>query len=445
MRIDIPKNAKIILDTLENAGYEAYIVGGCVRDCVLGLVPVDWDITTNALPHQVKELFRRTVDTGIQHGTVTVMISDSAYEVTTYRTDGDYTDGRHPDNVTFVASLEEDLKRRDFTINAMAYCDSKGLVDLFGGRDDLKSGVIRCVGNPDDRFSEDALRMLRAIRFAAKLGFKLDPSVFASIREHAGTLSKVSAERITSEMIKLLTSDHPEMIRDVYDTGLTAVFFPEFDRAMKTPQNHKHHCYNVGEHIIESVRVSSNDRIVRLAMLLHDIAKPAVLTVDDEGITHFYAHQAEGEKMAEEILRRWKLDNDTIKRVCRLVKQHDIGKGVEITPAFTRKAVSVMEDDFERLLEVKKADVLAQSMYMREEKLRLIEELRSQYQVIIRDGECCSMKDLAVNGKDLIGIGFKPGPEMGEALHKLLDAVIEDPGLNEKETLLKRAKGYLKN
>lgn len=445
MRIDIPKDAKYILDTLSGAGFEAYIVGGCVRDCALGLVPDDWDITTNALPMQVKELFRRTVDTGLQHGTITVMIGDSSYEVTTYRTDGDYSDGRHPDNVTFVSSLEEDLKRRDFTINAMAYNDSEGLIDLFGGCDDLKNGVIRCVGNADDRFSEDALRMLRAVRFAAKLGYAMDPSIYGSIKKHAKTLSKVSAERITTELTKLLVSDHPEMIKDAYETGLTAVFFPEFDIAMNTPQNHIHHCYNVGEHIIESVRVSKNDRIVRFAMLLHDIAKPAVITTDEEGITHFYSHQTVGEKMAGEILRRWKLDNDTIRRVCRLVRHHDAGKGAVITPAFTRKVVSVMDDDFERLLEVIRADILAQSLYMREEKLRTIDEMKEQYLTIVSKGECCFMKDLAVNGRDLMDIGFKPGPFMGEVLDKLLESVIEEPSLNDRDLLLKKASAFLKD
>jgi len=445
MRIDIPKDAKYILDTLSNAGFESYIVGGCVRDCVLGLKPDDWDITTNALPSQVKELFRRTVDTGLQHGTVTVMMGDTAYEVTTYRTDGDYSDGRHPDNVTFVSSLEEDLKRRDFTINAMAYNESEGLVDLFDGCADLKKGVIRCVGNADDRFSEDALRMLRAVRFAAKLGYDLDPSIYGSIKKHAKDLSKVSAERITTELTKLLISDHPEMIKDAYETGLTSVFFPEFDVAMKTPQNHIHHCFNVGEHIIESVRVSKNDRIVRFAMLLHDIAKPEVMTIDEKGITHFYSHQTVGEKMTGEILRRWKLDNDTIRRVCRLVKNHDAGKGREITPAFTRKVVSVMEDDFERLLEVIKADVLAQSLYMREEKLRSVDRMREQYLTIMKEGDCCMLKDLAVNGRDLMEIGFKPGPALGDVLQKLLESVIEEPSLNERDILLKKASSFLKD
>jgi len=443
MEIRIPKDTQSIIDRLSEAGYEAYIVGGCVRDCLLGLVPDDWDITTNALPVQVKELFRRTIDTGIEHGTVTVMIGDEGYEVTTYRTDGAYSDGRHPDMVTFVPNLEEDLKRRDFTINAMAYNEKEGLVDLFGGRDDIAGKVIRCVGRADERFSEDALRMMRAVRFAAKLGYSIDEEALNSVRKLAPTLSKVSAERITTELTKLLTSDHPEMLETLYETGLTGVFFPELDKAYETPQNHPHHCYNVGKHIVESVRLSQNDRIVRFAMLLHDIGKPDTLTVDEKGITHFHGHPAVGAKMGEEIMRRWKLDNDTIFRVCRLIRHHDMSKGKACTPALTRKAVSVMEDDFPRLLEVMKADVLAQSDFMRREKLENLSRYEEEYLRILKAEECCSLKDLAVGGRDLIEIGITPGPLMGEILSKLLDKVIEDPGLNDRDTLLAFAREYL--
>ena len=440
MNINIPEGAKIILDKLSDAGYEAYVVGGCVRDSLLGDVPHDWDITTNALPLQVKELFRRTVDTGLQHGTVTVMIGDEGYEITTYRTDGQYSDGRHPDKVTFVPNLEEDLKRRDFTINAMAYNERAGLVDLFGGTDDLKNGRIRCVGKAEDRFSEDALRMMRAIRFAARFGFSMDPDVRSAIVKLSSTLSKVSAERITSEFIGLLTSDHPEMIKDMYETGLTAVFFPELDTAMVTPQNHPHHCYNVGDHLIESVRVSKNDRIVRLTMMLHDIGKPATLTTDEKGITHFHGHPDVSAKMGEEIMKRWKLDNDTIRRVCRLIRYHDHCNEA-CTMSRARKAVSALEEDCALFLDVKRADVLAQSLYMREEKLDLIKKYAEAFDEIGRLNQCCSMKDLAVGGAELKAIGITPGPEMGRILKALLDIVIEDPEKNTRDELIKIAAG----
>ena len=443
MEIRIPKDARSIIDKLTEAGYEAYIVGGCVRDCLLGLTPDDWDITTNALPEQVKELFRRTIDTGIEHGTVTVMIGNEGYEVTTYRTDGAYSDGRHPDKVTFVPSLEEDLKRRDFTINAMAYNDRDGLVDLFGGRDDIAGKTVRCVGRADERFSEDALRMMRAVRFAAKLGYRIDEEAIASIKKLAPTLSKVSAERITVELTKLLASDHPEMLETLYETGLTKVFFPELDKAYDTPQVHPHHRFDVGRHIVESVRFSKNDRIVRFAMLLHDIGKPDTLTIDDKGITHFRGHPGLSAKMGEEIMRRWKLDNDTIFRVCRLIKHHDMSIGHTCTPPYVRKAVSVMEEDFPRLLDVMRADVLAQSDYLRQEKLDTIGQYAREYERIMNEGECCSLKQLAVGGRDLIAAGMTPGPAMGEILGKLLERVLEDPSLNDRAKLLSIAKEYI--
>ena len=439
MNIKIPKEVNFILESLFDAGFEAYVVGGCVRDSVLGKEPDDWDITTNALPLEVKALFKRTVDTGLQHGTITVMRGNEGYEVTTYRTDGKYSDGRHPDKVTFVPSLEEDLKRRDFTINAMAYNDRAGLIDLLGGMQDLNDGIIRCVGKAEERFSEDALRMLRAVRFAAKLGYTLDPDVYESIKKRSETLSVVSAERITTELIKLLTSDHPEMIKTAYETGLTAVFFPEFDKAMQTEQNHPHHMYSVGVHLVESVRLSRNDRLIRLTMLLHDIAKPETLTIDEEGLTHFHGHATLGAEMAEEILRRWKLDNDTIRRVCRLIRYHDLGKGVPCSPRAVRKGVRLMEEDFPLLLEVERADILAQSTYMREEKLETLDRYTAEYEIILRENQCCNLKSLAVNGKDLVELGFSPGPGLGKTLSMLLDRVIEDPSLNEKTVLLKMA------
>lgn len=276
MTINIPQKAEQILHILNEAGYEAYVVGGCVRDSILDRVPGDWDITTSALPEQVKELFHRTVDTGIQHGTVTVMMGKEGFEVTTYRVDGEYHDGRHPDAVTFTRSLEEDLKRRDFTINAMAYHPEHGLVDLFGGMEDINRKIIRCVGDPVERFTEDALRMLRAVRFSAQLGFTVEENTKAALARMSGNLEHVSAERIQTELVKLLVSDHPDYLRTAWETGLTREFLPEFDACMETEQNTPHHCYTVGEHILKSLTEIENDRLLRITMLLHDIAKPVV-------------------------------------------------------------------------------------------------------------------------------------------------------------------------
>lgn len=264
MILEIPKNAETILHILEKAGYEAYVVGGCVRDSILGRSPDDWDITTSAKPEQVKALFHRTVDTGLQHGTVTVLMEKEGYEVTTYRVDGEYEDGRHPKEVTFTASLEEDLKRRDFTINAMAYNPSSGLVDLFGGLEDIERKIIRCVGDPLERFTEDALRIMRAVRFSAQLGFTIEEETRKALKVLAPNLKHVSAERIQVELVKLLMSPHPDSLRVAYEAGITAEFLPEFDACMTTSQNTPHHCYTVGEHILHSLCHVRADKVLRL-------------------------------------------------------------------------------------------------------------------------------------------------------------------------------------
>ena len=276
MRLQLPAAVNMIIDVLQAHGYEGFAVGGCVRDSVLNRTPDDWDITTSATPYQVKELFSKTVDTGLQHGTVTVMVHGVGYEVTTYRIDGEYEDGRHPKEVQFTSNLTEDLKRRDFTINAMAYSKDRGLIDEFGGMQDLQRKIIRCVGDPWQRFGEDALRILRAVRFAAQLGFEIEENTKKAIVELTPTLSKISAERIQTETVKLLMSDRPQMWRSVYDLGITRIIMPEFDAIMETPQNTPHHMYNVGEHTLKALSLTEKDRILRLTMLLHDIGKEAV-------------------------------------------------------------------------------------------------------------------------------------------------------------------------
>lgn len=435
MTINIPQKAEQILHILNEAGYEAYVVGGCVRDSILDRVPGDWDITTSALPEQVKELFHRTVDTGIQHGTVTVMMGKEGFEVTTYRVDGEYHDGRHPDAVTFTRSLEEDLKRRDFTINAMAYHPEHGLVDLFGGMEDINRKIIRCVGDPVERFTEDALRMLRAVRFSAQLGFTVEENTKAALARMSGNLEHVSAERIQTELVKLLVSDHPDYLRTAWETGLTREFLPEFDACMETPQNTPHHCYTVGEHILHSLCYVRADRVLRITMLLHDIGKPAVRKTDENGRDHFKTHGNAGEKMAGQILRRLKFDNDTIRKVTRLVKWHD--DRPEGTLKSVRRAVNrIGEDLFPLYLEVQQADMLAQSLYRRSEKQARLDSVRDAYRQIIEEKQCVSLKTLAVTGRDLIENGYRPGREIGEKLEKLLNLVLEDPEKNQKEILL---------
>lgn len=433
--IDAPISVMKIIETLEQAGFEAYAVGGCVRDSLLGRNPSDWDITTSAHPEQLKTLFSHTIDTGIQHGTVTVMLEHVGYEVTTYRIDGEYEDSRHPKEVIFTPLLTEDLKRRDFTINAMAWNPREGIIDEFGGMEDLDEGIIRCVGSPEERFSEDALRMMRAVRFSAQLGYEIEPATKAAIRKLAPNLNHVSAERIQVELVKLVESMHPDYLRVAYETGITRVVLPEFDLCMETEQHNPHHCYTVGEHILHSMLAVSSNRYLRLAMLLHDIAKPEKKKTDEQGIDHFHGHQEASEEMAKVILRRLKFDNETIRIVSRLIGFHDYRFPAERRSV--RRAVwKVGEDLFPMLLQVKEADTMAQSLYEREEKLEWIAKVEKLYREILKDRECLSLKDLAVTGRDLIRAGCAPGPELGRILNEMLQDVLEHPEHNNKEYLL---------
>ena len=433
--INAPISVMKIIETLEQAGFEAYAVGGCVRDSLLGRNPSDWDITTSARPEQVKALFSHTIDTGIRHGTVTVMLEHVGYEVTTYRIDGEYEDSRHPKEVIFTPLLTEDLKRRDFTINAMAWNPRAGIIDEFGGMKDLDEGIIRCVGSPEERFSEDALRMMRAVRFSAQLGYEIEPATKDAIRKLAPNLTHVSAERIQVELVKLVESMHPDYLRVAYETGITRVVLPEFDLCMETEQHNPHHCYTVGEHMLHSMLAVSSNRYLRLAMLLHDIAKPEKKKTDEQGIDHFHGHQEASEEMAKVILRRLKFDNETIRIVSRLIGFHDYRFPAERRSV--RRAVwKVGEDLFPMLLQVKEADTMAQSLYEREEKLEWIAKVEKLYREILKDRECLSLKDLAVTGRDLIRAGCAPGPELGRILNEMLQDVLEHPEHNNQEYLL---------
>lgn len=457
MVIELPKQVKQIINTLQEHGYEAYAVGGCVRDAMLGKEPQDWDITTSALPMKVKTLFRRTIDTGIQHGTVTVLLDKIGFEVTTYRVDGTYEDGRHPTEVSFTASLAEDLKRRDFTINAMAYNETVGLVDLFHGAEDLEQGIIRCVGVAKERFSEDALRILRAFRFSAQLDFSIEEETLSAAKELAESLRKISSERIYAELTKLLVSEHPERLRTAYECGVTKVILPEFDMMCETPQNHPAHYAPVGFHALDTVcfvrkmsEYAENGgfsteefRYLRLAALFHDVGKPVCRSTDEKGIDHFYGHAEQGVEPVKRILRRLKADNATVDTVARLVRWHDYSFVPEERPV--RRAMhKIGADLFPLLFELRKGDIMAHAEpYCTEgpENLRKIWQI---YLGIRNREECTSLKDLAVNGSDLIAIGFAPGKGLGEVLNRLLAEVIETPEKNTKDTLLELAKIYQK-
>ncbi|MDO5131475.1 MAG: CCA tRNA nucleotidyltransferase [Eubacteriales bacterium] len=435
--IHIPPGAAGILRVLEDHGHEAFVVGGCVRDSLLGREPHDWDITTSARPEEVKALFRRTIDTGLKHGTVTILAGGEAYEVTTYRVDGEYLDGRHPSDVTFTSSLREDLLRRDFTINAMAYSDSAGLQDCFGGLEDLERGRIRAVGDPVKRFEEDALRIMRAVRFAAQLGYEVEENTVAAMKALAPTLAKISAERIAAELEKLLVSPHPEKLLMAYECGITAVVLPEFDRCMETPQNNPHHQYNVGVHTVRSIMQARPDRVLRLAILMHDFGKPQCRTTDENGVDHFYGHPEVSAGLADSAARRLKLDNETRRRVVRLVKFHD--NAPRLTKPGVRKAVILIgEDLFPLYLEVKEADTLAQSLYRRQEKLDFLAKVRRLYEEILRDRDCLSLRDLAVKGDDLMAAGVPEGKEVGRILRKMLQDVLDEPAHNNRDYLLRK-------
>ena len=435
MKIQLPEKVKVIIQTLEAAGYEAYAVGGCVRDSVLGRIPADWDITTSALPEQVKELFHRTIDTGIEHGTVTVMMDKEGFEVTTYRIDGEYRDHRHPEQVNFTGELKEDLRRRDFTINAMAYNDRCGMVDAFGGIEDLKHGVIRCVGVAGERFEEDALRILRAVRFAAQLGFEIEKETADAARALAGNLKDISAERIQTELVKLLVSPHPEMLRTAYDLGITRVVLPEFDVMMETPQHHPHHMYSVGEHTLKALEFTDPEKVLRLSVLFHDFGKPQTRTTVD-GVDHFHGHANVSAQETVRIMRRLKFDNATMDQVKRIVLYHDARPQPD-ERQIRRLLHRAGEDIFPELFQVMGADILAQSEYRKIEKLVNLERVHQVYDEILKRKDCISLKNLQVTGKDLIAAGMEPGKKIGEILNQMLEDVLETPEHNEREYLLK--------
>lgn len=462
----IPEKVEMILTTLEKHGYEGYAVGGCVRDMILGREPGDWDITTSAKPEQVKALFRRTIDTGIQHGTVTVMLGSEGYEVTTYRMDGEYEDHRHPKEVLFTPNLIEDLKRRDFTINAMAYNPRTGIVDKFDGEKDIQERCIRCVGDAQERFEEDALRMLRGVRFAGQLLFDIEPETLEAIRMKAPTLVNVSAERIRTELTKLLLSDGADRIMLAVETGLSGYFLPELDRMLRTPQNNPHHCFDVGHHSLEAVRQINkmwkeqgdlDDKahvVLVYAALLHDVAKPDCRSTDENGIDHFYQHNERGAEKAQEILRRLKFDNDTISMVFRIIKYHDRRhENCLIDGKYSTKGKKTMRrlmnqigvEAMPLLFLLQRADLLAQSEYTREDKLAKLDAGERCFQEIRDAGEAVTLKELAIGGREIMSFGVKPGPKIGVILQQLLETVLEDPQKNTPEILVGLAKELIED
>lgn len=435
LNISVPENVRHILDVLRENGHQAYIVGGCIRDCIIGSEPGDWDIATDALPQRVKQLFSKTADTGIKHGTVTVLLDGTGYEVTTYRIDGEYHDFRKPESVSFTSSITEDLSRRDFTVNAMAYNPAEGLIDPFGGMEDINARIIRTVGDPDKRFNEDALRMLRAVRFSAQLGFAIEESTLASITDNHRLIENISAERVRDELTKTLVSDNPLRFSLLGDTQLINYTLPEFEPCFRTEQNNPYHAYNVAEHTLRSVSNIEKNKVLRWTMLFHDMGKPGARTTDEKGIDHFYNHQQLSVKLARAAMLRLRFDNRSMDRILLLVKCHDMH--IKAEPRSVRKAMSRMGDAFEDLLKVIEADKKAQNPALLKERNEKFRELWEIYREVREKGQCTSLKELAVDGDDLIALGIRPGKEIKELLNSLLEKVIEKPELNDRYTLLK--------
>ena len=439
-KIIIPIGAVTILKKLQNSGYEAYVVGGCVRDSLLGRSPKDFDITTNCLPEEVISIFKSThkvIPTGLKHGTVTILDEGIPYEVTTFRIDGEYLDNRHPEKVQFTSSLKDDLARRDFTINALAYNNENGLIDCFGGVNDLKNKIIKCVGNASDRFNEDALRMLRAIRFQAELNFKLDRDISDSIPNLSGNIKNISIERIRDEFNKIILADAFK-IEELDNLGLLKQFIPEFRICLRTKQNNIYHVFNVGEHILCSINNIEDNLVLKLTMFFHDIGKPNCLSTDEKGVDHFYKHPKESVKIAKEILTRMKYDNKTIDRVLVLVEYHDMQ--IVSKKQIRRLLNKIGEDNLIDLLKVKEADMKAQNLDFYDGRHNELETVRTEINSILEEEQCFKLKDLKINGKDLIKMGIDPGKEIGIVLNALLDKVLENPELNTKEKLIEISK-----
>ncbi len=446
MTLNIPEYAALALDRLEAAGYESYVVGGCVRDALLGRTPHDWDITTSAAPEEVEAVFRgcRVLETGIKHGTVTLMTDGGPLEITAFRSEGDYSDGRRPDSVVFVRDIHEDLLRRDFTVNAMAYSPRRGLRDDFGGREDLAERVLRCVGRADDRLREDALRILRALRFCARYGLAAEPETDAALRRNRARLGKVSAERIFSELKGILTAPGAGRMMLSYPEIFFTVF-PEMEPMLGFDQHRPDaHIYDVWEHTAHAVDAAPDIAEVRLALFFHDCGKPATFTADpDTGRGHFYTHPGVSARMADAMLRGMKSDTATRETVTALVENHESKPGAN-RKALRRLLRRLGPDTVLLLYEVRRADAMAHAPEL---AARLAAELEAESALlreILAEENCFTVKDLAVSGRDMISLGLSPGPEIGAVLDALLGEVTDETLPNERSALLKRAEEMLR-
>lgn len=445
MNITIPDNVKYIIDEFYKNNYEAFMVGGCIRDALLCKTPKDYDIATSAKPEITEKLFKRTIPTGIKHGTVTVLIDNEPYEVTTYRTEGEYKDNRRPDEVYFVSDIKEDLSRRDFTINAFAYNAREGLKDFFGGLDDLNNGLIRSVGDANKRFNEDALRMLRAIRFSTQLNFDIEENTLNSIKYNKDLIKNISAERIRDELCKILISNNVRKgLKLLEKCGLLQIIIPEIVPSIGFDQKNIYHFEDVFNHTLSVIEKSPEDLTIRLAALLHDIGKPDVFFIDDKGNGRFFGHNTKSEKIARDILNRLRFDNKTIKAVCILVREHMNVLENPTDIAIKRLINRVSIQNIYLLFELQKADIKSLKLY--EDPLKKLNVMIEKANFIINSKEPLSTKDLAINGGILVKeLDLKPGKIIGETLDYLLQLVLKDSSLNTKAILLEESKTFIKN
>lgn len=448
MEIHIPTGARKIIARLEQHGYEAYIVGGCVRDSLMGKSPSDWDICTSARAEEMMALFedKRVIPTGIQHGTLTILAEDGAYEVTTFRIDGEYLDHRHPKSVAFTRELAEDLSRRDFTINAMAWHPERGLIDLFGGVEDLRDRLVRAVGDPVQRFNEDGLRMLRMVRFATVLDFDYDPATYDAVRKQGHLLQYISKERIQVELNKILLAAHPARgLEDLYTLGMYPYIIPLMCHTVGFAQRGGHHFLDVFEHSLLAVGVIAPELVLRLTMLLHDIGKPFVWDSSESlSYDRFDDHAAVSANLAGKILRDLKYDNATRKDVVELIAHHnDI---LLPDPVNVRRALARLgEVQTRRLVQVKVADLIAHDLAGEREKiLALFAEISDVIDEVVARGDCTSVKALAIGGQDMMALGLS-GRAIGQMLNAALELVLEKPEMNTRETLLNWVRGNLEN
>lgn len=440
MTMDMPKNVDIAINLLQSAGFEAYAVGGCVRDSLLGKTPNDWDITTSAKPEDMKSVFAdfHCIDTGIKHGTVTVVIDGEPLEITTFRLDGEYEDNRHPKSVTFTSNLGADLGRRDFTVNAMAYSKKTGTVDLFGGQNDLKNKIIRCVGDPDRRFNEDALRILRALRFASALDFEIEEKTAQSLLKNRALLGNISEERIAKELLKLVCGKGAKRILTDFAPVLFEIL-PEIQPMYKNSHDNPHHCYDIYEHTLIAVESIDPEPTLRFAMLLHDCGKPAVKKFDENGVAHFYGHQRISAEISAQILARLKVSNKFRDEILFFVSNHDRWELYENTEKMPRYLSKFGLDGVLKLLKVMRADVLAQSPEYRY-RLDQIADAEETAKNLAAQKPCLSLSELQINGRTLMDIGIPQGRKLGAVLAQLLDEVIDGVTKNTQEALTTRAR-----